>query len=479
MKKTTRTAAFAAGLSASAVVAQGTTCPSILTPNYNTPTVAAGWQAQLVVGGLIKPRSLEFDDTGALMVVESGKGVTRHTFIDNGGTCLTLEKSDILIDEPSLNHGLAIDPNGRIIYASSAESVYRYEFNARTSSVGSNPPLVLVNKMSNNDLVTRTLLMSKKQRGTLLVSRGVPDGDELRAETLSNGLSQIRAFDLSNLTARTSTAYTYNFNTEGQVLGWGLRNSVGMAEHPVTGGVFAVENSMDGVTRNGQDIHENNPAEELNYLGVLGQSEFAGKNYGFPSCFAVWELDEIPENEGLKVGDQFGVDEDQITDEVCNDESKYEKPRLVMPAHWAPLDIKFDDKGEMAYISFHGSFNKKSPAGYRVSAIPFDSAKGQPKASVADSHSPDAMIDIMTNPDNTVCPGNCFRPAGLAFDSAGRLWMSSDTTGEIFVLTKTDDAGAGVFVLPEGHKGTNAAQKLNLGWGMYAGLVVAGFLALF
>lgn len=209
--------------------------------------------------------------------------------------------------------------------------------------------------MSNNDLVTRTLLLSKKRRGTLLVSRGVPDGDELRAETLSNGLSQIRAFNLNNLTTSASAfPHTYSFNTEGQVLGWGLRNSVGVAEHPVTGGIFAVENSMDGVTRNKQDIHENNPAEELNYLGVLGKDEF-GKNYGFPSCFAVWDLDEIPENAGLKVGDQFATDEDKITDEVCNDSGKYEKPRLVMPAHWAPLDIKFDGKGEVAYVSFHGS----------------------------------------------------------------------------------------------------------------------------
>lgn len=205
--------------------------------------------------------------------------------------------------------------------------------------------------MSNNDLVTRTLLLSRKQRGKLLVSRGVPDGDELRAEILENGLSQIRAFDLDNLT---DTTRSYNFNTEGEVLGWGLRNSVGLAEHPVTGGIFAVENSMDGVTRNGRDIHENNPGEELNFLGVLGGGGQT-KNYGFPSCFAVWDLDEIPDNKGLKVGDQFAVDEDKITDEVCNDQTKYQKPRLVMPAHWAPLDIKFEEGGETAYVSFHGS----------------------------------------------------------------------------------------------------------------------------
>ena len=107
--------------------------------------------------------------------------------------------------------------------------------------------------MSNNDLVTRTLLLSQKEDGYLLVSRGSADGNEAQAEVLNNGLSQIRAFDISNLTSSTKA---YNYNEDGIVLGWGLRNSVGVGEHPVTGGIYAVENSIDGVTRNGKDIHE-------------------------------------------------------------------------------------------------------------------------------------------------------------------------------------------------------------------------------
>lgn len=209
--------------------------------------------------------------------------------------------------------------------------------------------------MSSNDLVTRTLLLSRKSPNILLVSRGVPDGDELKAEALSSGLSQIRAFDLT-------PSQVYDFSSQGQVLGWGLRNSVGVAEHPVTGGIFAVENSMDGVTRNGVDIHENNPAEELNYLGVLDSSSQideskVGKNYGFPSCFAVWEVDEVPDHQGLRVGDQFAVDErdGQVTDEDCNNPDKFEGPKLAMPAHWAPLDIKFGEDGKEAFVSFHGS----------------------------------------------------------------------------------------------------------------------------
>lgn len=67
-----------------------------------------------------------------------------------------------------------------------------------------------------------------------------------------------------------------------------------------------------------------------------------------------------------------------------------------------------------------------------MSAISFDPKTGKP---TADSSSTDALSDIFSN--NGGCPDNCFRPAGLAWDSAGRLWMTSDTTGEIYVLKKS------------------------------------------
>lgn len=89
-------AALAAGLCSTAVLAQS--CSSVLVPAYKAPLVASGWQAQLVADGLKKPRSLQFDSTGALLLVESGKGLSRITFKDNGGTCLQVDKSTLLVD---------------------------------------------------------------------------------------------------------------------------------------------------------------------------------------------------------------------------------------------------------------------------------------------------------------------------------------------------------------------------------------------
>lgn len=47
-----------------------------------------------------------------------------------------------------------------------------------------------------------------------------------------------------------------------------------------------------------------------------------------------------------------------------------------------------------------------------------------------------AATDVLVNADNSKCPKNCFRPVGLAFDSQGRLFMSSDASGEIYVVMK-------------------------------------------
>jgi hypothetical protein len=77
------------------------------------------------------------------------------------------------------------------------------------------------------------------------------------------------------------------------------------------------------------------------------------------------------------------------------------------------------------------NFRNRNPGdGYRLSKVDF--ANGQP---VSASDDPHAEEQLMWNTDNSKCPSGCFRPAGLAFDKAGRMFMTSDSTGELFVLT--------------------------------------------
>lgn len=83
--------------------------------------------------------------------------------------------------------------------------------------------------------VSRTLLLSQKADNSLVVSRGSGENLDFGAAQLDSGISQIRAFDIGKL----PKGRPYNYPSEGRLMGWGLRNSVGVAEHPITGGIYS------------------------------------------------------------------------------------------------------------------------------------------------------------------------------------------------------------------------------------------------
>ena len=123
--------------------------------------------------------------------------------------------------------------------------------------------------MSNSDHTTRTLLLSQRSPGLLLVSRGSDSNEDSDAKNKATGHSQLKAFDITKVGDQ-----PYDFASQGTLLGWGLRNSVGVAEEPLTGGIWSVENSVDQMKRNGVDIHQDNPGEVsrplLTIFGVEG-----------------------------------------------------------------------------------------------------------------------------------------------------------------------------------------------------------------
>jgi glucose/arabinose dehydrogenase len=88
-------------------------CATVLTPSYSPPVVAKGWKAQLVATGLTSPRGIKFDTNGGLLVIEQGVGLSRLTFIDNGGTCLSVQSNKTVIadKEVGFHHYNALDPD--------------------------------------------------------------------------------------------------------------------------------------------------------------------------------------------------------------------------------------------------------------------------------------------------------------------------------------------------------------------------------
>lgn len=71
---------------------------------YPAPVAADGWEYRLISTGLTAPRSIVFDSTGGLLVLDAGVGVRRLTLQDNGGTCLSVTANATLIADTAVSN---------------------------------------------------------------------------------------------------------------------------------------------------------------------------------------------------------------------------------------------------------------------------------------------------------------------------------------------------------------------------------------
>ncbi len=131
-----------------------------------------------------------------------------------------------------------------------------------------------------------------------------------------------------------------------EVIASGIRNSVGFDWHPTTGELWFTENGRDML---GDDI----PPCELNRITKTGQ------HYGYPYCHG-----------GTISDPEFGKNRS------CAD---FIAPVQNLGPHVAPLGMEFYT-GKMfpatyqnqAFIAEHGSWNRSTKIGYRVSLVKLD-----------------------------------------------------------------------------------------------------------
>ncbi len=177
-----------------------------------------------------------------------------------------------------------------------------------------------------------------------------------------------------------------------EVFARGLRNSVGIAFDPLTGGLWAADNGRDML---GDDI----PPEELNRIVENG-------DYGWPYCYG----DKIP-------------DPDLGSRARCEGTIA---PEVKMQAHSAPLGIAFgyglkfpDEYRDVVYIAFHGSWNRSVPTGYKLIAVPF--INGRPSGK---------PFDVVTGwlKDETAWG----RPVEPVVGKDGALYLTDDRAGAIY-----------------------------------------------
>lgn len=130
----------------------------------------------------------------------------------------------------------------------------------------------------------------------------------------------------------------------------GIRNTVGFDWHPETGNLWFTENGGDNL---GDDI----PPDELN------TAPRKGMHFGFPHCHGGMIKDKKYNQN--KSCDQFTP------------------PAMKLQAHTAALGMRFytgdmfpESYRNAAFICEHGSWNRSTKVGYRITVVTFD--KGQP-----------------------------------------------------------------------------------------------------
>ena len=137
-----------------------------------------------------------------------------------------------------MNHGLEITPDGKTIFVSSVASVFAYSYDAAAGTVGTKKAVITGMNIPGPYHLTRTLRIPKANPDLLMVQRGSDGNIDSGAIDATTGKSQVRVFNITSILA-TPVVYT----AAGDVLGLGLRNSVGWGQHPVTHEIVSYDHS--------------------------------------------------------------------------------------------------------------------------------------------------------------------------------------------------------------------------------------------
>ena len=275
--------------------------------------VAAGFCAEFVASGLDRPRGIALDADRRLLVLERSN--ERILALGDGDGDGYFESFAEIASAPGINHGLAV--GGGFLYASSDETVYRWDYGADGGATGRREVVTGISANGQGGApgghTTRTLALAANHSMYVSVgSAGNVDADSYRSRVRDCG-------DLRGVEAPVAF-------DECEVFADGLRNEVGL-DFDRTGHLWGVENGADRLERDdlGGDIHDDNPAEELQ---VLARGDF----YGYPWCWSEFDLDGSP-------GRQWAWPGTGETDEWCRENAR--PPELAMQAHSAPLGIAF------------------------------------------------------------------------------------------------------------------------------------------
>lgn len=191
-----------------------------------------------------------------------------------------------------------------------------------------------------------------------------------------------------------------------------LRNTIGFDWHPQTGELWGMDHGAD---YKGDTI----PPEELNRI-------IDGGDYGWPLVYGKQQPDNTRE-------DPLGTTKEAYA-------ASTQPAVMTFPAHSAPINFLFIKNENIpfkyqnnALVTWHGSWNRKHPEGYKVQRIKFEN--GEPYGVE------DFLTGFLDRQKNT----RFGRPAGLVISSKGDIYISDDENGVIYCVTRTTNHERNVY----------------------------------
>lgn len=334
--------------------------------------------------GLKDPRVMVYDPAGNLLVSIPLEGEVVVLPDRNGDG----QADKIITVAQGLNrpHGLAfkcIQKNCKLIVAESHQ-VVSYDYDEKLLAVSNKKKIIdLPNR---GEHFTRTIMfMPEPNENKLLVSVGSScnvchEKDDKRAKIL--------AVDVDS--------------GKSEIFASGLRNSVFMTAHPVTGKIWATEMGRDF-------LGDNLPPDEINIIEE-------GRNYGWPVCY------------GKNIHDT-DFDKNIYVRNPCSE--PFETPSYIdIPAHSAPLGLAFvPEQGwpkeywHNLLVAYHGSWNRSERTGYKI--VRYELNK---EGRLIGKQTGENFIDGWLAEDTKVLG----RPADLLALPNGALLISDDKNGIIY-----------------------------------------------
>ncbi len=352
-----------------------TTKQDLEAPNFQAK-LPEGFKIGVFAKSLGAARDLEFSPGGTLLVSipDSGKVVALP---DKNGDGIA-DETKVVLSADDNPHGLAFY-NGKL-YLAETRSVSRWSWNEEKLTATKEKDLFSLPGNGNHD--KRTLVIDTK--GKMYVSVG----------STCNVCNEKDDFSGKIIVSDTE-------GTAPKVFSSGQRNAPFLQFNPATLELWATGMARDL-------LGDNIPPDEINIIKE-------GRDYGWPNCY------------GNKIADK-GFSQ---TASCGNTEA----PIYEIPAHSAPLGLALiysskqfpEDWQKDLFVAYHGSWNRSSPAGYKVVRLNVEGSKI--------TGSEDFLTGFIAA-DAKSGGEAVSRPVDLIFDKEGALYISDDKAGNIFKVSR-------------------------------------------